>query len=165
MVARCWTLTVLSTAIPALASSITSCQRFPLRPEFGTFAWAGSGASASSSAGENRLEVHLHEGRPPALDAFVWNDLGCPDLLGRALAPSGFDEAEDAVPAPFEPVPSLAEHCDGLGPRRPRQARSGTARGENRGGERVRRLAYRVDYLPVAADGVRLRRRCRRGIE
>jgi hypothetical protein len=65
-------------------------------------------------AGENRLEVHLREGRPPVRDAFVWNDLGCPDLLGRALASSGFDEAEDAVPDPFEPAPSSAGHCDGL---------------------------------------------------
>jgi hypothetical protein len=66
------------------------------------------------TAGENRLEVHLPEGRSPVLDAFVWTDLECPDLLGGAHAPTGFDEAKDDVPAPFEPVPSPAEHCDGL---------------------------------------------------
>jgi len=92
-------------------------------------------------------------------------DLECSGLMGGALAPTGFDLAEDDVPAPFEPVPSPAELCDGLvDPGDCAKVDLEPRGGDDCSGDRVRRLVRRVGYLPVAADGVRLRRRYRRGI-
>ena len=63
---------------------------------------------------EQRVEVHLLEGRTAVLDLLAGNDLQLANRLGGMGAPVGLDVADDDVAPPVAAALALLEHCERL---------------------------------------------------
>ncbi len=66
------------------------------------------------AAGEDGVEVHLGQRRPPVGDGQARDHRQVADLVGGLLPPVRLDEADDHVGAPLAPPPTFAEHGEGL---------------------------------------------------
>src|ERR1019366_574351 len=120
------------------------------------------------AAGEDCLHVHLGELGAAVVDGDPGQHLEGADRLGGARPSVGLDEAEDHVLAAVAPVPTLAQHGEGLAraghrsqvglepapgrERRTAQAASGRRRGVAHGDGRC--LVWRFGHrLPAHPDG------------
>ena len=65
-------------------------------------------------ARQDRVDVHLLEGRPAVLDLLAGDHLEIAHLGGGARAPVGLTEPDDDVLAPLVTAPALVEHGKGL---------------------------------------------------
>ena len=65
-------------------------------------------------AGQNRVEVHLLECRPPIVEAAARHDLEVGELLGGAGAAVSLDVGNDHVGAAVAAAATLVQHREGL---------------------------------------------------